>query len=89
MDDLLKYKRLDGVPAALQTLLGTLLTDDDAQAVDTPALLEGVDVPVTVLWGAADRILPTPGGVDEVPGGHMLHMESANEVTRRIEQALA
>ena len=88
VDDLLKYKRLDGVPAALQSVLGTLLTDDDVQAIDTPALLDGVDVPVTVIWGAEDKILPKPEGVDNVPGGHMLHMESANEVTRRIEEVV-
>ena len=33
---------------------GTLL-DGDRQAIDTRALLDGVDVPVTVVWGAADR----------------------------------
>lgn len=91
VDDLLKYKRLDGVPKALDTVLGTLLTADDGQAIDTPALLEGVDVPVTVIWGAEDRILPKPDGpgtIDEVPGGHMLHMEAANDVTRRIQAAL-
>ena len=88
VDDLLRYKRLDGVDKALSTLLGTLL-DGDRQAIDTPALLDGVDVPVTVVWGSADRILPPPDGVGErVEAGHMLHMEAANDVVRALRAAL-
>jgi pyruvate dehydrogenase E2 component (dihydrolipoamide acetyltransferase) len=83
VDDLLRYKRLDGVDKALSTVLGTLLTDSGEQAIDTPALLAGVDVPVTVVWGTGDRVLPMPEGVGErVAAGHMLHMEAANDVVR-------
>jgi pyruvate dehydrogenase E2 component (dihydrolipoamide acetyltransferase) len=87
VDDLLKYKRLDGVDKALSALLGTLLTEDDTQAIDGRELLAGLDVPVTVLWGASDRILPVPDGVElvRVEAGHMAHMEVANEVVRLIE----
>ena len=85
VDDLLRYKRLDGVDKALATVLGTLLTDADTQAIDTPALLEGVDVPVTVVWGESDRILPPPDGVGErVAAGHMLQMEAANDIVRHL-----
>lgn len=88
VDDLLRYKRLDGVDTALAALLGTLL-DGDRQALDTPALLDGVDVPVTVVWGGDDRILPPPDGVGErVAAGHMLHMEAANDVVRALRAAL-
>ena len=38
VDDLLAYKRLDGVDEALHTLLGVLL-DGDAQGMDSAALL--------------------------------------------------
>jgi pyruvate dehydrogenase E2 component (dihydrolipoamide acetyltransferase) len=89
VDDLLRYKRLDGVDKALSTLLATLL-DGDRQAIDTRALLDGVDVPVTVVWGGADRILPPPEGVGErVAAGHMLHMEAANDVVRALQGALS
>lgn len=88
VDDLLRYKRLDGVDKALSALLSTLL-DGDRQALDTRAVLEGVDVPVTVVWGAADQILPPPDGVGErVQAGHMLHMEAANDVVRALRTAL-
>ncbi len=89
VDDLLRYKRLDGVDKALAAVLNALL-DGDRQAIDTPALLAGVDVPVTVVWGAADRILPKPAdGVQEVAAGHMLHMEAANDVVRHIKSQLS
>ena len=88
VDDLLRYKRLDGVDKALSALLGTLL-DGDRQAIDTAALLEGVDVPVTVVWGSADGILPPPEGTGErVEAGHMLHMEAANDVVRVLRAHL-
>lgn len=87
VEDLLRYKRLDGVDKALAAVLGTLLTDDDRQAIDTPALLDGVDVPVTVVWGESDRILPAPEGVGErVAAGHMLHMEAANDLLRLLAE---
>lgn len=90
VDDLLRYKRLDGVDKALSALLGTLLGEDDRQAIDTRALLEGVDVPVTVVWGASDRILPVPDGLElrRVEAGHMPHMEAAGEVLDAIRTHL-
>jgi pyruvate dehydrogenase E2 component (dihydrolipoamide acetyltransferase) len=88
VDDLLRYKRLDGVDKALAAVLNTLL-DGDRQALDTRALLAGVDVPVTVVWGSSDRILPPPDEVNErVPAGHMLHMESANDILRHLHAHL-
>jgi pyruvate dehydrogenase E2 component (dihydrolipoamide acetyltransferase) len=89
VDDLLRYKRLDGVDKALATVLDTLL-DGDRQALDTRALLSGVDVPLTMVWGASDRILPVPDGVElrRVEAGHMPHMEAANEVVRLIQSRL-
>jgi len=90
VDDLLRYKRLDGVDKALSALLGTLLDADDRQAIDTRALLSGVDAPVTVGWGASDRILPVPDGVElrRVEAGHMPHMEAAGEVLAAVRARL-
>ena len=46
--------------------------------------------PVTVVWGAADRILPVPDGVElrRVEAGHMPHMEAAGEVLEAIRSCL-
>lgn len=98
VDDLLAYKRLDGVDAALHALLGTLL-DGDAQRGDSAALLAaaGGAVPVTVVWGRADRIIPA-AQAESVPGavrhlidgaGHMPHMERPAEVQAAIEETIA
>ncbi len=98
VDDLLAYKRLDGVDAALHALLETLL-DGDAQRGDSAALLAaaGGAVPVTVVWGRADRIIPA-AQAESVPGavrhliegaGHMPHMERPAEVQAAIEETIA
>lgn len=88
VDDLLKYKRLDGVDKALAAVLNTLL-DGDKQAIDTPALLAEVTVPVRVVWGSSDRILPAPAhGAERVEAGHMLHMEAPHEILRHIRSQL-
>jgi pyruvate dehydrogenase E2 component (dihydrolipoamide acetyltransferase) len=98
VDDLLAYKRLDGVDAALQTLLGTLL-DGDQQRMDSAAAVAatGGAVPVTVVWGRADRIIPA-AQAEAVAGaarhlidgaGHMPHMERPAQVQAAIEEAIA
>ena len=47
--------------------------------------MNAVDVPVTVVWGESDRVLPPPDGVgDRVAAGHMLHMEAANDILRHL-----
>ena len=93
-------RRLDGVSAALDTLLGTLLTEGgDTQRIDSAtalATLGGV-VPVTVVWGRADRIIPAehagsvPGAASHVidGAGHMAHMERPAEVQAAIEETIS
>ena len=98
VDDLLAYKRLDGVGEALHALLGTLL-DGDAQRGDSAAALAatGGAVPVTVVWGRADRIIP-PAQAESVSGavrhvidgaGHMPQMERPADVQAAIEETIA
>ena len=101
-DDLLAYKRLDGVDEALHTLLGTLLDpagDGETQRTETAAALATLNgvVPVTVVWGREDQIIPA-AQAESVPGatrhlvdgaGHMPHMERPREVQAAIEEAIA
>jgi pyruvate dehydrogenase E2 component (dihydrolipoamide acetyltransferase) len=97
VDDLLAYKRLDGVDTALHALVGTLL-DGDMQRMDSAAAIAAIGgaVPVTVVWGSADRIIP-PAQAESVAGavrhlldgaGHMPHMERPAEVLAAIEEAV-
>jgi pyruvate dehydrogenase E2 component (dihydrolipoamide acetyltransferase) len=98
VDDLLAYKRLDGVEAALHTLVDTLL-DGDTQRGDSAAAMAAIGgaMPVTVVWGSADRIIPAAqaGSVAGVVSlvldgaGHMPHMERPLEVQAAIEETIA
>ena len=98
VDDLLAYKRLDGVDAALSTMLNTLL-DGDRQRIDAASQLAalGGAVPATVIWGSADQIIPAEQATS-VPGanrhildraGHMPHMERPAEVLAVIKDSLS
>ncbi|MDE2159108.1 MAG: acetoin dehydrogenase dihydrolipoyllysine-residue acetyltransferase subunit, partial [Burkholderiales bacterium] len=57
VDDLLKYKRLDGVPGLLGRLAGTLFPDG-RQAEQPVLALAGRGLPMLVVWGEEDRIIP-------------------------------
>jgi pyruvate dehydrogenase E2 component (dihydrolipoamide acetyltransferase) len=92
LDDLLKFKRLDGVSQAL-TQLGGALFGGGRQAVLPVSQLAGSKVPVTLVWGREDRIIPAthaahaPAGVkvQVLEGaGHMVMMEKAAEVNALI-----
>jgi len=91
VDDLLRYKRLDGVPAALATLLGTLLGDGDTQALDVSGALAGLTVPVAVVWGASDAVIPVRDAAGSVPvtvvagAGHLVHLEQPAAVVAAVE----
>jgi pyruvate dehydrogenase E2 component (dihydrolipoamide acetyltransferase) len=100
VDDLLAYKRLDGVDEALHALLGAiLLPDSDTQRTDAAAAVAalGGAVPIAVVWGIADRIIPAaqaasvPGAVCHLVdgAGHMPHMERPAAVQWAIEEAIA
>jgi pyruvate dehydrogenase E2 component (dihydrolipoamide acetyltransferase) len=92
VDDVLKYKRLDGVGELLATLNHGLFGDDQQRAL--PGLnLAGASKPVLVIWGKDDQIVPAahaahaPAGatVEVFEGvGHMAQMERASDVNRSI-----
>ncbi len=91
VQDLLKYKRLDGVQAFLAELSGNLFADG-RQAVQIAGGLAASGVPVQVIWGAGDAIIPAAhaAALGDAPrhiiqeAGHMVQMEQAAEVNRLI-----
>ncbi|NMG73903.1 acetoin dehydrogenase dihydrolipoyllysine-residue acetyltransferase subunit [Aromatoleum diolicum] len=96
VDDMLKYKRLEGVGDALRTLAGSLF-ENGRQATVLRETAARFGKPVLVIWGADDRIIPAahaqgltaPVLVEVLPKqGHMLQMEAANEVNRLIGRFL-
>jgi pyruvate dehydrogenase E2 component (dihydrolipoamide acetyltransferase) len=81
VDDVLKYKRIDGVSDALTTIAGA--------AFGSQVELTDLAVPLLGIWGAEDRILPAPGDAQVNEGaGHSPHMEAAGEVNRLIDRFL-
>ncbi len=92
IDDVLKYKRLDGVDLALRTIADQFFPGG-RQALVLRDRLRELSVPTLVLWGAEDRIVPVshaeglPANIETkiIPGaGHMVQMEAAAEVNRAI-----
>jgi pyruvate dehydrogenase E2 component (dihydrolipoamide acetyltransferase) len=97
VDDVLRYKRLDGVQAALGALAGNLFPDGRQARVLAGELADAA-VPVLVIWGEADAIIPAahagaaPSRAEThvLPGvGHSPHMEAAGDVNRLLEGFLA
>ena len=96
IEDVLKYKRLDGVDAALRKLRDALFPGGRQGLVLKDRLTEA-EVPIQVLWGGQDRIVPAAHG-QGLPArvqvtlfedaGHLAHMEKANEVNAAIEAFL-
>jgi pyruvate dehydrogenase E2 component (dihydrolipoamide acetyltransferase) len=97
IEDVLKFKRLDGVEAALNRII-----DDNfgggRQALDLTSRLGELTVPVQVIWGRQDQIIPAShaeGLPATVPvhvfddAGHMVHMEKAAEVNDLIKRFVA
>ncbi|AEF42663.1 acetoin dehydrogenase dihydrolipoyllysine-residue acetyltransferase subunit [Hoyosella subflava] len=89
IDDLLKYKRLDGVDEALRQLSATLTSED----LDVRTDLGRYHGKVAVVWGADDKIVPVSNAssltnVKVLDGvGHMAHMESPQHVVTAIRDA--
>ena len=92
-DDLLKYKRLDGVAAALGTIAAANFANGRQQEILRDRLTELRNLPVQIIWGDADEILPVghaanlPAGITTHilrDAGHMPQMEKAAEVNRLI-----
>jgi pyruvate dehydrogenase E2 component (dihydrolipoamide acetyltransferase) len=92
VEEVLKFKRLDGAVAALRSVADANFPGG-RQSVSLRERLGGITVPVQVIWGEADRILPARHAEDlpqsiavvRLPGaGHIVHMERAAEVNEAI-----
>jgi pyruvate dehydrogenase E2 component (dihydrolipoamide acetyltransferase) len=97
LDDLLKYKRIDGVSEVLGAL-GRTLFAEGRQREQPCAELAGTGVPVLVVWGRDDRVIPSaqaanvPKGakVELIDGaGHMAMMEKPKTINQLIRGYVA
>ncbi|MEA9391195.1 acetoin dehydrogenase dihydrolipoyllysine-residue acetyltransferase subunit [Acerihabitans sp. TG2] len=94
LDDLLKYKRLDGAGECLSALHDSLFAGGQ-QSTLPGRELSGTSPPLLLIWGEHDVIIPAthaqsaPMGsrVEIIDGaGHMPQMEQANQVNRLLQQ---
>jgi pyruvate dehydrogenase E2 component (dihydrolipoamide acetyltransferase) len=92
VEEVLKFKRLDGAVGALRTVADANFSGGQ-QRVSLRERLGEIEVPIRILWGEEDRILPVSHAeglpetiaVTRVPGaGHIVHMERATEVNEAI-----
>ena len=92
VDGVLRYKRLDGVSELLGSLAAGLLPQG-RQGAEPGRRLDARAVPVTVIWGGDDRVIPAahadaaPDGATVVvleKAGHMVQMERATEVNELL-----
>jgi pyruvate dehydrogenase E2 component (dihydrolipoamide acetyltransferase) len=92
VEDVLRYKRLDGVAAALSAIATEWFPGGaQRQKVDVASLL----LSMQIIWGRDDRIIPV-AHAEALSGkvsvhildsaGHLPHMEKAAEVNRLITQ---
>ena len=94
VEDVLKMKRIDGVTQALTTIARRCFADGE-QTVDFRDRLDKISVPLLVLWGAKDQIIPSAHARD-LPDSihveifpdhaHMLPMEAAMQINRVIDE---
>jgi len=97
VDDVLRFMRTDGVPAALRGLAKDAFPDGKQRLVlrDVAA---AAAVPVQVIWGQQDRVIPDTHSRD-LPqsihvhliesAGHMVHLEQANRVNSLLAAFLS
>jgi pyruvate dehydrogenase E2 component (dihydrolipoamide acetyltransferase) len=93
IEDVLRFKRLDGAEAALNRIIDDTFAGGQ-QALQLTARLGEIRAPVQVIWGQKDRIIPVrhteglPAGIRVhvlEDAGHMVHMEKAAEVNDLIK----
>ena len=93
IEDVLRFKRLDGAEAALNRIIDDTFAGGQ-QALQLTARLGEIRAPVQVIWGQKDRIIPVrhteglPAGIRVHvldAAGHMVHMEKAAEVNDLIK----
>jgi len=96
VEEFLRYKRLDGVGQALE-IVARKWFPQGRQSVDLTTAIHKLTMPIQVIWGRDDRIIPIAhaealgpsGRVHVLDGvGHLPHMESAREVNRLLRGAV-
>ncbi len=96
-DDVLRFMRTDGVPAALRSLADNAFPNGQQRLVLRDVVVS-TTAPVQVIWGESDRIIPISqlGGLPAnvsvhriERAGHMAHLEQAGRVNELLQKFMA
>ncbi|HVC51854.1 MAG TPA: acetoin dehydrogenase dihydrolipoyllysine-residue acetyltransferase subunit [Stellaceae bacterium] len=97
VEDVLRYKRLDGVAAALSAIAAEWFPNG-VQRARWAEIAATLAIPTQIIWGSDDKIIPLAHAealADRVPvhildaAGHLPHMEKSAEVNRLIARFVA
>jgi pyruvate dehydrogenase E2 component (dihydrolipoamide acetyltransferase) len=92
VNDMLQFKRIDGVPQALAAIAAGFV-DSTGQTVDLRSALDKLAIPIKLIWGGDDKIIPAKHAhglgqnvaVHVLPGyGHLVQLEAASEVNKLL-----
>lgn len=91
IDELLKYRRLDGVQDALEALAAAMFANGQQSTIIVDRLAE-LQLPIQIVWGAKDQVIPVSQAqtlanaeVEVIEdAGHMVQMEAASRVNELI-----
>ncbi|HKS88574.1 MAG TPA: acetoin dehydrogenase dihydrolipoyllysine-residue acetyltransferase subunit [Stellaceae bacterium] len=92
VEDVLRYKRLDGAQRALETVAAAWFANGVQWEAQADAVAD-LAMPAQIIWGRDDRIIPVAHAealAGQLPvhiidgAGHLPHMEKAGEVNRLI-----
>lgn len=96
VEDVLRYKRIEGVTEALSTIRDHTFPDGH-QTIETWQLLGSLTAPLLVVWGQDDLVIES-GHIANAPGtaavellegvGHSPHIEAAGQFNRILAQFL-
>jgi pyruvate dehydrogenase E2 component (dihydrolipoamide acetyltransferase) len=96
VDDVLRFMRGDGVPAALRSLAGDAFPGGRQRLV-LREVIASAAAPVQIIWGEKDAIIPSTHSKDLaaraavrlLPNvGHMAHLETSGLVNEWLAQAM-
>ena len=89
LNEVLKFKRLDGVSKTLTKIMREVLFEKGEQKTSLRELISNLNININVIWGAEDKIIPTEH-CNDLPSsikcyilensGHMSHIEKSKEV---------
>ncbi len=91
VDELLKYKRLDGVQEALEGLAAAMFANGTQTSVLVDQLTK-LQIPIQVIWGKEDKVIDSSyahalanAHVEIIEdAGHMAQLEAASQVNKLI-----